>query len=148
MNSAGVGLYGLDQKGNVTFLNQATTQMLGWSREDLLGNHMHRILHHTKADGTSYPEEECPIYAAIKDGTVHAIYHEVFWTKAGKPFPVEYISTPIRKRGEVVGAVVTFTDRIKCEVAREALQLFAENPRAAAEFSEWVTQKKGKAGNS
>ena len=116
--------------------------MLGWSRQDLLGKHMHRILHHTKADGSPYPEEECPIYAALKDGTVHAIYHEVFWTKAGKPFPVEYISTPIRKSGDIVGAVITFTDRVKCEVAREALQVFADNPKAAAEFSEWALQRK------
>lgn len=120
--------------------------MLGWSKVDLHGKHMHKVLHHTRADGSPYPEEDCPIYAAFKDGTVHAIYHEVFWTKAGKPFPVEYISTPIRKFGEIVGAVVTFTDRMKCEVAREALRLFAENPRAATEFSEWCTQRKpGKA---
>lgn|GEM_PF-5981503 len=60
------------------------------------------------------------------------------------PFPVEYISTPIRKHGEIVGAVVTFTDRITCEVAREALRVFAENPRAATEFSEWCVQQKAK----
>ncbi|TAJ26516.1 MAG: PAS domain-containing protein, partial [Nitrospirae bacterium] len=85
LNSAGVGLYGLDPKGNVTFFNQAATHMLGWKKADLLGKHMHRILHHTRADGSPYPEQDCPIYAALKDGTVHAIYHEVFWTKAGTP---------------------------------------------------------------
>lgn len=141
LNSAGVGLYGLNTKGNVTFFNHAASQMLGWNKADLTGKHMHRVLHHTKADGSPYPEEECPIYAALKDGTVHAIFHEVFWTKTGKPFPVEYISTPIRKRGEVVGVVVTFTDRLKCEVAREALRVFAENPRAATEFSEWCMER-------
>lgn len=102
---------------------------------------MHRVLHHTKADGSPYPEQDCPIYAALKDGTVHAIYHEVFWTKTNTLFPVEYIGTPIRKDGEVV---VTFTDRLKCEVAREALRVFAENPRAATEFSEWCMQQKAK----
>lgn len=139
-----MGLYGLDTKGNATFFNPAAGKMLGWKPAEILGRHMHRLLHHTKADGSLYPEQECPIYAALKDGTVHAIYHEVFWTKAGHPFPVEYLSTPIRKRGEIVGAVVTFTDRIKCEVAREALRVFAENPRAATEFSEWCVQQKAK----
>ncbi len=118
--------------------------MLGWTPAKILGRHMHRLLHHSKEDGSPYPEQDCPIYAALKDGTVHAIYHEVFWTKAGKLFPVEYLSTPIRKRGDIVGAVVTFTDRLKCEVAREALRVFAENPRTATEFSEWCVQPKAK----
>lgn len=36
------------------------------------------------------------------------------------------------------------TSRLKCEVAREALRVFAENPRAATEFSEWCVQQKVK----
>ena len=78
-----------------------------------------------------------PIYVALQDGSVHAIYYEVLWRKNDTALPVEYISTPIQNRGTVVGAVVIFTGRIKCQVAREALQVFAQNPRAAAEFSEW-----------
>jgi C4-dicarboxylate-specific signal transduction histidine kinase len=35
---------------------------------------------------------------------------EVFWRKDGTSFPVEYISTPIREHGELVGVVVTFKD--------------------------------------
>jgi len=146
LNSAGVGIYGVNAKGKATFFNEAAGHMLRWTSAEVVGRHIHRMLHHSKADGSSYPEKDCPIYAALKDGAVHAIYHEVFWTKEHTPFPVEYISTPIRKHGEVVGAVVTFTDRLKCEVAREALQVFAENPRAAAEFSEWCMERRARKG--
>jgi len=57
-----------------------------------------------------YPQEECPIYAALKDGKVHRVDNEVFWTKDGNAIPVEYISTPIIDNNEIVGAVVVFSD--------------------------------------
>src|SRR2546422_6601756 len=84
--------------------------MLGWRVAELIGQPMHPILHHTKPDGTPYPEEECPIYASFNDSVVHRVADEVFWRRDGTSFPVEYVSTPIRERGEVVGAVVVFID--------------------------------------
>jgi hypothetical protein len=42
------------------------------------------------------------------DGEVHIVTDEVFWRKDGSSFPVEYISTPILERDQLVGAVVTF----------------------------------------
>jgi PAS domain S-box-containing protein len=141
LNSAGVGIYGVDTKGNATFFNRAAGHMLGWKPGEILGRHTHRLLHHSKEDGKPYPEKDCPIYAALKDGTVHAIYDEVLWTKDKKAVPVESISTPIHKNDAIVGAVVTFTDRIKCEVAREALEVFARHPQSTVEFSEWCIQQ-------
>ncbi|MDH3771653.1 MAG: PAS domain S-box protein, partial [Nitrospirota bacterium] len=69
------------------------------------------MLHHSRIDGSPYPQEECPIYAAFKDGSVHHVNTEVFWRKDGSNFPVQYTSTPIRNnQGELEGAVVTFRD--------------------------------------
>ena len=79
--------------------------MLGYRVEELLGCHMHSVLHHSKPDGSPYPAEECPIYASTRDGLVHRVNSEVFWRKDGTHFPVEYTSTPIREGDEVVGAV-------------------------------------------
>lgn len=110
LNSAGEGIFGLDVRGNHTFVNLAGATMLGYAPEELLGLHSHSTWHHTKPDGTPYPSEECPIYAALRDGEVHHVADEVFWRKDGSCFPVEYTSTPIRESGEVVGAVVVFTD--------------------------------------
>jgi C4-dicarboxylate-specific signal transduction histidine kinase len=71
---------------------------------------MHEVLHHSHPDGTPYPAHECPIYAALRDGRVHAVDSEVFWTKDGTKIPVDYVSTPIWDEGQIQGAVVVFKD--------------------------------------
>jgi PAS domain S-box-containing protein len=110
VESAGEGIFGLDTQGNVTFLNKAAAIMLGWEAKDLVGESHHQLIHHTHSDGTPYPEEDCPIYKAYKDGTVHFKSDDVFWTKNGESFPVEYTSTPIRENNKLTGAVVVFRD--------------------------------------
>jgi PAS domain S-box-containing protein len=110
VNSAGEGIFGLDAQGNVTFLNKAASIMLGWEPEDLIGKSHHNLVHHTHTDGTPYQEEHCPIYMAYKDGSVHYKSDDVFWTKSGDSFPVEYTSTPIRENHRLTGAVVVFRD--------------------------------------
>ncbi len=122
LNSAGEGIYGLDSNGDTTFLNPAAAEMIGWDPKDLIGKSQHQILHHTKVDGTPYPNTECPIYAAFKDGKVHTVKDEVFWRKDGSCFPVEYVSTPIWEKDKLMGAVVIFRDVTKEKEAEEELR--------------------------
>ena len=119
LNAAADGIFGLDLDGRHTFVNPAAARMLGYQVEELLGQPSHDTWHHTKSDGSPYPREECNIYSAYKDGTVHRSDQEVFWRKDGTSFPVEYESTPIcEDGGALVGAVVVFKDiseRHRCE---------------------------------
>lgn len=136
LNSVGEGIYGLDVQGNVTFVNPAAAEIIGWEMEDLVGKSMHRILHHSKSDGSRYPREECPIYAAFKDGKVRRVENEVFWRKDGTSFPVEYISTPMHdEKGKLIGAVVTFRDITQRKLSESVLQ------RANEELEERVAQR-------
>jgi PAS domain S-box-containing protein len=110
LDSAGEGILGLDNHGKVIFINKAAALMLGWEVEELLGNTHHELIHHTRPDGTAHPVETCPIYMAYRDGQVHYKTGDIFWCKNGSSFPVEYVSTPIRDRGMLTGAVVVFRD--------------------------------------
>jgi PAS domain S-box-containing protein len=122
LNSAGEGIYGLDIEGRTTFVNPTACKILGYTEEELLGTGQHIMVHHSYADGTHYPKDKCPIYAAFRDGKVHHESEEVFWKKDGSSFPVEYISKPIIDLGKVVGAVVTFTDITARKNAEKELQ--------------------------
>ena len=110
LDSAGEGIYGLDVNGKTSFANPAACKMLGYEADELLGQPMHPLVHHSYPDGSPYPGEGCPMYAAVIDGQVHRVENEVLWRKDGSSFPVEYTSTPIVKDAKRVGAVVIFND--------------------------------------
>ena len=110
LDAAGEGVYGINANGLITFGNAASTEILGWEAGDIYGQKAHDVHHHSREDGSNYPIEECPIYAALKDGEIHRVDDEVFWHTNGQPVPVEYTSTPILKDGKPDGAVVVFRD--------------------------------------
>jgi PAS domain S-box-containing protein len=119
LNSAGEGIFGLDLHGNHTFVNPSAARMLGYETEELIGKPSHTTWHHTRRDGSPYPEKDCPIYAAYKNGLVYHVGDEIFWKKNGTSFFVEYTSTPIFENGALAGAVVTFRDITQSKVAEE-----------------------------
>jgi len=101
LHSAGEGIYGLDAQGRITFGNAAAAAIVGWQTGKVLGQKAHDVHHHSYPDGSSYPREDCPIYAALKDGEVHHVDNEVFWHADGSAVPVEYTSTPVLKDGKL-----------------------------------------------
>jgi PAS domain S-box-containing protein len=111
LDSTAEAIYGADLKGDCIFCNPACVRMLGYQEpRDLLGKHMHSLMHHHRVDGTAYPVEECRIYQAFRESRGTHVTDEVYWRADGTPFPVEYWSYPVRRDGQVVGCVVSFLD--------------------------------------
>ena len=110
LNSAGDGIFGIDRAGNTTFMNPAASKTLGWFETDLIGQNMHRLIHHHYPDGTFYAPESCPIYQTLTLGKRVIVDNEVFWKKSGESVPVEYIATPISSNNDIEGAVIIFRD--------------------------------------
>jgi PAS domain S-box-containing protein len=134
LDSAGEGIYGLDSDGTITFSNAAATAILGWKLEDVVGKRAHDVHHHSHADGTPYPLEECRIYAALQDGQVHRVDNEVFWHIDGSAVPVEYTSTPMFEDGEICGVVVVFHDvSERKEIERQREVAYEELAQVQAE---------------
>ena len=104
------------------FCNPACLRILGYEQVDqVLGKNTHDLLHHSRADGTSFPIEECPVHRVARTGEGVHSEDEVFWRANGTCFPVEYWSYPQRRGRQVVGAVVAFLDITERKLAEAAL---------------------------
>ncbi|WP_321393417.1 PAS domain S-box protein [uncultured Desulfuromusa sp.] len=110
LSSIGDGIFGVDRNGNTTVMNPAAEQMLGWSKEEMKGQRHHPLIHHSRADGSPRPEEECHVYRSIQEGQTYRIDEDLFWRKDGTSFPISYVCAPKIEEGQVTGAVVTFQD--------------------------------------
>ena len=130
LESVGEGIFGVGKDGLVDFINPAGARMLGFGPEELVGNRIHGLIHHTRADGTPYPIDDCPMHHSLERGTVGHRDNEVLWRKDGSSFPVEYTSVPIQDSDKTIGSVVVFhgiTERKRAEEALAAAKDMAES---------------------
>ncbi|MBF0321576.1 MAG: diguanylate cyclase [Magnetococcales bacterium] len=110
LSTVGEGIFGVDLNGNMTFVNAAAVQMLGWSQEEMLGQNSHELLHHTHQNGLPHPIQTCQVCTSIREKKTRKATNEVFWRKDGASFPIEYASSPLFDGDDVTGAVVVFRD--------------------------------------
>ena len=127
MESTAEAIYGVDADGCCTFMNRAGAAMLGYdSADELIGRNLHDVIHHSRADGSPYPVEECRIFRCFREKTRVHVRDEVFWRKDGASFPVEYRAHPLSDdAGKAIGGVVTFLDiskEIRAEEERTKME--------------------------
>jgi PAS domain S-box-containing protein len=126
LGAVGEGIIGIDPTGHITFVNHAAERMVGYNAAEMIGKHCHALLHHTHADGTPYPDKDCPLNQTLTDGATCSIEGEMFWRKNGSKFAVHYISTPIDNGRGRRGAVINFSDVTEQLQARRALEASEE----------------------
>ena len=122
LDSTGQGIFGIDLKGNCTFINRATCELVGYRPDEALGRNMHDLIHHHKPDGSVYPMDQCPVFRMFQKGEGWCTDTEVIWRRDGNPIPVEYSSFPILENGTITGAVVTVVDITERKRTEEKLQ--------------------------
>ncbi|WP_407569560.1 PAS domain S-box protein [Deinococcus altitudinis] len=142
LSSAGEGIFGLDGQGRAIFTNPAAATLLGYTVEELEGQPMHSLIHARYADGTPYPEADCPVSEMLRRSASppgspvtespelqsRRVEGEVFWRKDGTAMPVEYVVTALPtsetagREGESGGAVLLFQDVTGAQQARAALE--------------------------
>ena len=111
LDSIDEAIYGVDLNGICTLANRACLEQLGYEHASrMVGKNMHHLMHHSRADGTFYPIEECRFFDAFRTGAFVRFDDEALWRADGSSFPAACRSYPVRKAGQIVGAVVTFTN--------------------------------------
>ncbi|WP_406373110.1 PAS domain-containing protein [Streptomyces sp. NBC_00647] len=111
LRAAAEGVVGTDTEGRVVLVNPAAAQILGYRASDLGGKDLHALILHSRADGEDFPYEESPLADTLRSGRKHRVRGQVLWSKSGDKVPVDLTTSPVRDGDQLVGAVMTFTDR-------------------------------------
>ena len=134
LQSAGEGILGVDLDGNVFFENPKATELLGWKPSELIGRPVHATIHHTRANGTDYPIDACPIHPSVQDGGERRVSNDIFWRKNRTSFRVDFVSAPIKDaHGKITGSILTFQDVTEQFVSQMRLKLQEQQYRLVFE---------------
>lgn len=111
LRAAAEGVVGTDTDGRVVLVNPAAAQILGYRASDLGGQELHSLILHSRADGEPFAYEESPLADTLRSGRKHRVRGQVLWSKSGDKVSVDLTTAPVRDGDQLVGAVMTFTDR-------------------------------------
>ncbi len=131
----------VDRRGRIIQANSAALAALGWKEDELLGRSCHETIHHTLDDGSPYPREFCPVYAALEDGSSHHVDGDIFWRKDGTSFSVDYIACSTRdERNRINGAVLTFRNLTEMRL-QEAKRIHGMKLESIGELSAGIAHE-------
>ncbi|MFF4228693.1 PAS domain-containing protein [Streptomyces sp. NPDC001820] len=145
LRAASEGVVGTDTDGRVVLVNPAAAQILGFRASDLGGQELHPLILHSRADGEPFPYEESPLADTLKSGRKHRVRGQVLWAKNGSKVAVDLTTAPVRDGEQLVGAVMTFTDRRPYEELAEqhTSELTRTTERLTAELAETTERLAG-----
>ena len=110
LNNLGEGIYTLDSKGLLTYLNAEAERILGWTFSEIQGKAIHPIIHYQKPNGTHLPSEECPIFLSMRNNKVYRSEDEMFFHKNGQAIHVSLVGAPLLDDDKFRGSVACFHD--------------------------------------
>ncbi|ODA73369.1 sensory histidine kinase AtoS [Streptomyces sp. AVP053U2] len=111
LRAAAEGVVGTDTDGRIVLVNPAAAQILGYRASDLGGRELHTLVLHSRADGSPFPYGESPLADTLRSGRKHRVRGQVLYSKSGDKVSVDLTTAPVRDGDQLVGAVMTFTDR-------------------------------------
>ncbi|MFD1658132.1 PAS domain-containing protein, partial [Streptomyces caeni] len=111
LRAAAEGVVGTDTDGRIVLVNPAAAQILGYRASDLGGKELHTLVLHSREDGSPFPYTESPLHDTLRSGRKHRVRGQVLWSKSGDKVSVDLTTAPVRDGDQLVGAVLTFTDR-------------------------------------
>ncbi|MEV5104357.1 PAS domain-containing protein [Streptomyces massasporeus] len=111
LRAAAEGVIGTDTDGRIVLVNPAAAQILGFRASDLGGRELHDLVLHSRADGSPFPYDDSPLADTLRSGRKHRVRGQVLYSKDGGKVPVDLTTAPVRDGDQLVGAVMTFTDR-------------------------------------
>ena len=133
LTSAGEGIFGLDERGRVTFINPAAAEVLQCEMSSALGRDVHELLHRVPGanedrpghEAFDHPAASCRLLNALFSGVELSQVDDIFTTALGVRVPVRLSLTPFARGNAVKGAVVVFSDVTRLRAIEEELRRLA-----------------------
>jgi diguanylate cyclase (GGDEF)-like protein/PAS domain S-box-containing protein len=123
LSSVGDGVYGVDARGQIQFINPAALDMLGYDHiNEMTGRNAHELFHYAFEDGTPTTTASCFLSQAYAQGSQVPGWQSVFWTRGKRPMPVECTVYPLNLDGQREGSVVAFRDISSRRMLEEELR--------------------------
>ncbi|MGE4070028.1 MAG: EAL domain-containing protein [Lysobacterales bacterium] len=123
LTSVGEGVYGVDSRGVIQFINPAALDILGYSHEvDFVGEMAADRFHYAFEDKTRIPRQACFLSQCYENGNQVSGWQTVFWHESGRSVPVECTVYPLDIDGKREGAVVAFRDVSQRRLLEEELR--------------------------
>ena len=116
LRGIGEGIVAVDSDGKIILINPAAEQMLGQSREQVVGKRILESWQVLDEKGNPVPEEKRPIAIALRGTTTTTTTTgpSYFYTKKnGDVFPVAITVTPVVINDKIIGAIDAFHDITK-----------------------------------
>jgi two-component system, sensor histidine kinase PdtaS len=121
-DNAAEGLFLMDSRRRISFVNPAAERMFDWKADELIGEILHDKLHYQRPDGQPFSIQECPLGQVFVTGQTLREHEDVFFRRDGTAVDVQCSIAPIQSDGRVDGAVLVVHDITYRKRAEEALR--------------------------
>ena len=111
LKSAPIPIISLDADGLIVMINHAAVELFQYDNTQLLGKNFHTLVHHSRSDGTPYPEKECPVFIARQNNESLERITETFWRHDNSSFTSTVSCNPLIEDSKMVGTVIVLEDQ-------------------------------------
>lgn len=117
------GIVGIDRTGCITFVNAATSALIGVDAHSMIGESVLRLLRISKEPLTASSQVENSIIRAAENDEKLLNIDANFYRGDGTSFSVKFSCTPVEQEfGDDISCVLTFQDITQQKCAQDALR--------------------------
>lgn len=138
LDAVGEGIFGVSNRGNITFINTPALTMLSLNESDLLHRSALRLISSTSRESATNIEAYTAIILCFQKG-VPVLNMKGYLTGLDDvELPVRFSCTPVLKNKAVVGSVVSFVDVTK-QIEMESMLLQSQKMEAVGRLTGGVS---------
>lgn len=124
LDAAENGICGLDQEGNISYINPVAQRMLGLDAEEALGRSCREIFRIARAGSATFNEDCNPFQAPERCIRLDEVRME---RRDGTTFAADLRATSIVQEGRLTGAVIVFQDITERQQASQIIRHMANH---------------------